>query len=118
MPAGRGGSRYSRVERVGRLLREVIAEEIERLFDVDEELGMVTVTDVVVKPDLRSAIVLLASASDAQRVALERARPQLQRAIASQVRLKRTPHLSFEADSVLASAEEIERVMRRIQPDG
>ncbi len=118
MSAGRGGGRYSRVDRVGKLLREVIAEEIERLTDVDGELGLLTVTDVVVKPDLRFAVVLVASADEAQLEALERARPHLQRSIATQVRLKRTPHLSFEADSVLASAEEIERVLKRIQPGG
>ena len=52
---------YPRALRVNQVLRQVVAEELERLADADE-LPMVTVTAVDVAPDMRTAVVYLATA--------------------------------------------------------
>ncbi len=46
---------YPRTLRVNQVLRQVLAEELERLADADE-LPMVTVTAVDVAPDMRTAV--------------------------------------------------------------
>ena len=47
---------YPRALRVNQVLRQVVAEELERLADADE-LPMVTVTSVETAPDMRTAVV-------------------------------------------------------------
>jgi ribosome-binding factor A len=110
--------RYPRSARVNEVLREVVAEEIERLGDTDERLSMLTVTAVESSPDLAKATVLLSSLGDEAGEALRGARVRIQSAIGSQVRLKRTPHLRFEADPAVARAERVEQIMRRIARHG
>ncbi|MHB8189667.1 MAG: ribosome-binding factor A [Ferrimicrobium sp.] len=109
----RGAKGYGRIARVREVFREVIAEEIERRRDMDDRLELLTVTEVVVRSDLRSAVVLFASLSDEALVALTQLRPALQRAIAQQMHIKRTPTLSFAQDAVLAQSEAVEEVLRR-----
>jgi ribosome-binding factor A len=109
---------FSRLERVNEVLREVLAEEIERLSDLDERLALVTVTAVRVEPDLRHATVLLAEAADEAALALGQYRVRLQQAIGRQVRLKRTPQLGFAPDPVLAQARRIEEVLHDLKARG
>jgi ribosome-binding factor A len=100
------------------VLREVIADELERLGDEDERLRLTTVTGVETEPDLRHATVFVDSLSEARRAGLDGHRVRLQAAIARQVRLKRTPRLSFEPDPAVASGERVDSVLRRLhQPD-
>ena len=54
MPSSRD---YPRALRVNEVLRQVVAEELERLADADERLRLVTVTSVDTGPDLRPATV-------------------------------------------------------------
>ena len=93
-----GGPRFPRTLRVNHLLQEVVAEEIERLGDDDPRLALVTVTGVKVDPDLRHATVWLSSLSEEASEALGEDRVRLQAAIGRQVRMKRTPQLTFAAD--------------------
>ena len=109
--------RYPRVNRVNEVLREVIAEELERLADADGRIGFLTVTAVVADPDLRHAKVLLASLNDEARIALQEQRVHLQATIGRQVRLKRTPQLSFEEDPAITSGNRIEDLLRTIPRD-
>src|ERR1700694_374478 len=112
--------RYPRAARLNELLREVVAEEIERLGDTDDRLALVTVTAVAVGPDLRSAVVFLSSLNESAAGALVEHRSRLQRAIGSQVRMKRTPRLEFEPDPGIASGQRVEEILREIharQPD-
>ncbi len=60
----RGVAPYPRSLRVNQVLRQVLAEELERLADADERLRLVTVTAVDTAPDLRHATVYLSSLSD------------------------------------------------------
>ena len=111
-------SRFPRTARVGEVLREVVAEELERLADGDDRLRLVTVTGVEVDPDLRHATVWLSSLSEDGRTALGEDRIRLQAAIARQVRLKHTPQLAFKADPAVASGQRIEDILRYLDRPG
>ena len=111
------GSRgYPRAARVNEVLRQVLADELERMEDVDEQLGMLTITAVECDPDLRHATVLLSSLSDSGAEALAAARVRLQAAISREVRLKRTPQLRFAADPAVAEGQKIEDILRGLTP--
>ncbi len=108
---------YPRTVRVNQILREVISEELVRISDVDERLGLLTVTGIDTSPDMRHAIVFFDSLSDEVVVALEERRAQLQSAVNAQTRLKRTPRLSFRADPAVASGSIVEELLRRRRDD-
>ena len=104
---------YPRTARVNELCREILADELERVDD--DRLVLVTITHVSVDPDLRHANVEFSSlgeAEDEAKEALEEHRERLQRAIASQARLKRTPELRFSLDSVISRGARIEELLR------
>jgi ribosome-binding factor A len=107
---------YPRALRVNQVLRQVVAEELERLVDADE-LPMVTVTSVEVAPDMRSAVVFLASLDEAIAGALEERRGHLQRLIGRQMTMKRTPRLSFRADPAIAAGSRVEELLRGLHGD-
>ena len=77
-----------------------------------------TVTAVSCEPDLRHATVLLASLPDTVREALGEVRPRLQAAIAHQVRMKRTPQLSFQVDPAVDHGELVEEYSASCAPAG
>jgi ribosome-binding factor A len=103
------------MDRVNEVLREVLADEIELVAGSDTRLELVTVTAVSCEPDLRHATVLLASLPEPARAALGDARPRLQAAVAHQVKLKRTPQLSFAPDPAVAHGERVEEILRAIR---
>jgi ribosome-binding factor A len=116
---GRQGThRYPRALRVNELLREVLAEELERLEDNDERLGLLTITAVESESDLRNARVLFSSLTEPAVEALAEHRARLQAAIGRQVRLKRTPQLSFAVDEGVRNGQRIEEVLRGLQAEG
>jgi ribosome-binding factor A len=113
--------RYPRTARVNQVLREVIADSIERLSDRDERLDLVTVTAVDCDPDLRRATVWLSSLSDEEAEALSDARVRLQAEVSRQIRMKRTPQLTFAPDPAVAHGQRVEEILRRLSggsPDG
>jgi ribosome-binding factor A len=107
------GPQYPRIARVNALLREVVAEELRRLGDLDIRLRMVTVTGVDTDRDLRHARVYVASLPETLAEALAEHRRQLQAAIGSQVRMRHTPTLDFVADPAVEAAERLESLLRR-----
>lgn len=111
--------RYPRTARVNELLREILAEEIERIDD--ERLGFFTVTAVEVDPGLEHAKVHwsdLHAADDVVLEVLEEHRTRLQQTVNRQTHLRRTPVLSFHADQVIRSASRIEEILRDLDlPD-
>ncbi len=111
-PSGARG--YARTARVNEVLREVLAEELERLEEFDDRLGMLTITAVQCDPDLRRAAVLLSSLSQEEEEALASVRVRLQSAVSHQVRLKRTPQLRFAADPAVAAGQRIEDILREL----
>lgn len=111
MTVRRRTATYPRALRVNQVLREVVAEELERLADADE-LPMVTVTAVDTAADMRTAVVYLASLDDETSVVLEEHRVHLQRLIGTQMTIKRTPRLSFRADPAIAAGSRVEELLR------
>ncbi len=111
----RGAAPYPRLLRVNQVLRQVVAEELERLADADERLRLVTVTSVDTAPDLRHATVFLSSLSEEAAAALDDRRVQVQRAVGRQVQLKRTPQLAFVQDPAVVAGGRVESVLRRIR---
>ena len=102
--------------KVNSTLREVIAEEVERLND--SRLEMVSITGVETSPNLRHAVVyidVLDADATAALAALERASHRLQSAIAGQVRMKYTPTLEFETDPGVAGVERIDAILRSLR---
>ena len=121
MPGRRNDSRaraaFPRTARVNQVLREVVADALERLADADERLRMATVTAVATTPDLRNATVFLSSLPPEMAESLDAHRTALQRTIGHEVRLKRTPQLAFAPDPAVASGERVEEILRRIGND-
>lgn len=111
---GGGARRFPRTARVNQVLREVLAEELELLAASEPRLELLTITAVLCEGDLRHATVLLASLSEDAKAALAEMRPKLQASISRQVRLKRTPQLTFEVDPAIAHGELVEEIIRSI----
>lgn len=120
--------RYERTARVNEVVREVVADELERLSD--PRLGFVTVTGVEVTPDLRGANVyysaLAPAGSDAEAAAeaaeetaaaLRAATPHLQAEINRQVRMKYTPHLVFREDPAIRTGERVDEILRQLHSE-
>lgn len=106
---------YPRTARLNTLVREIVAEELERIHD--ERLELVTLTSVVVDGDLSRAVVYYdhSRGEDADveiAEALGEHRKRLQGAVGRQTTFKRTPELRFETDGVLRDALRIEEVLR------
>ncbi len=109
-----------RVERVQRLAREVLGEEIGNLKD--PRIGFITITKVRMTPDLREAHVLISvlgspEDQDASMAGLKSATPHLRAELGRQIRLKYLPSLVFELDKASESAERIELLLRRIHQE-
>jgi ribosome-binding factor A len=99
-----------RMRRVNEAVREVLSARIAEGLS-DPRIGFVTVTSVETSPDLRHARVYVSVLGDeseraASLAGLESAHGLLQQAIASELRIKRTPTLQFVFD------ESIDRGMR------
>lgn len=108
-----------RMRRVNEALREVIASAIGAELS-DPRIGFVTVTSVETSPDLRSARVfvsVLGSEGEKEQTlaGLASSHGILQASIAREMRLKRTPTLSFRYDD---TPERGVRLQRLLEEDG
>ena len=105
--------RYPRTARLNELVREIVAEELERIDD--ERLGFLTITAVEVDPGIEHAKIHWSNLEVADEVVLEvleEHRPRLQQAVNRQTHMRRTPILSFHADVVARGATRIEEILR------
>jgi ribosome-binding factor A len=107
------------MRRVNELMREVIGDAIATELD-DPRIGFVTVTAVDTSPDLRTARVHVSVLGDDEAreetlAALRSSHGVLQATIARQMRIKRTPTLSFHYDD---SPERGMRISRLLDADG
>lgn len=108
---------YPRAARVNEVVRETLADELERMSD--PRLGFVTLTGVEVSPDIRYADVYYSVlGSPEERIessnALRSASPRLRAVLGKQVRLKFVPELRFREDPAIAQGQRIEEVIRSI----
>ena len=109
-----------RMRRVNESIREVLSEGVLELKD--PRLGFVTVTAVRTSPDLRHAKVFVSVLGSERKreqslEALEAAHGLLQGRIARQLRMKRTPTLSFEYDPTVAEGVRMSKLIDDLAPD-
>ncbi|HET7145872.1 MAG TPA: 30S ribosome-binding factor RbfA [Gaiellaceae bacterium] len=108
-----------RMRRVNESVRQVLAEALLELKD--PRIGLVTVTGVDTAPDLRHAVVFVSVlGSEKKRRAtlqgLEAAHGLLQLRLARQLRLKRTPQLTFEYDPSVERGVRMSRLIDELAP--
>jgi ribosome-binding factor A len=105
--------------RVAEEIRHVLAEIFQRAEFRDPTLvgERITVTEVRVSPDLKAATAFVRrlGRSDAAALlpALKRAAPFLRAEMAHGMRLRVVPRLSFQADTALDYAMEVDTLLRR-----
>lgn len=112
------GNRYPRTARVNELVREVLADQLERMSD--PRLGITTITGVEVTGDLRHATVYYTVlGNDEQHAktaeALEAAKKHLKAALSREVRMKYLPDLHFKVDPSIAAGARVEEILRQEQ---
>ena len=109
-----------RMRRVNESVRQVLAEALPELKD--PRIGLVTVTGVDTAPDLRHATVYVSVLGSARRrqaslQGLTAAHGLLQGRLARQLRLKRTPQLTFEYDPSVERGVRMTRLIDELAPD-
>jgi ribosome-binding factor A len=109
-----------RMRRVNESLRQVLAETVPELKD--PRIGLVTITGVVTTGDLRHATVYVSVLGNEKKRAatmrgLEAAHGVLQSRLARQLRMKRTPQLTFEYDPSVERGVRMSRLIDDLAPD-
>jgi ribosome-binding factor A len=109
------------MEKVQKLARQVLGEEIQNLKD--PRIGFATVTAVKITPDLRHARVWISvlgsdEEAEATMAGLTSARPHLRSELGRQMRLKYLPELAFELDTGAVEAQRLDEILSRIHADG
>jgi ribosome-binding factor A len=106
----------ARMRRVNEAIKEILGEAITTELK-DPRIGFVTVTEVDTNPDLRAARVyvsVLGSEEERERslAGLRSSHGFLQGKIASAMRMKRTPTLTFEYDESAERGDRISRLLK------
>src|SRR4029078_1614548 len=109
------------MRRVNERVRVVVSAALVDLKD--PRIGMVTVTGVTVSRDLREGKVYVAVLGNerkqrATREGLESAHAYLQGCVARELRLRRTPHLSFEYDPSVERGIRMTKLIDELTPGG
>ncbi len=104
-----------RMRRVDEAVREVLSDAVTTDLK-DPRVGFVTVTAVETSPDLRHARVYVSvlgtdDEREASLAGLRSAHGFLQARVASELRLKHTPQLSFEEDDTARRAARLEEIL-------
>lgn len=110
--------RFPRTSRVNELLREILADELERLDDTRFEL--VAISGVEVDRGLEHAVVYIDSLGGVEEddravAALEVVRARLQSAVGRQARLRNTPRLEFRVDHGIRAGERVDEILRGLR---
>jgi ribosome-binding factor A len=107
------------MRRVNEALREVLSEGIGGLKD--PRIGFVTVTGVETSPDLRQARVYVSVLGSEKKrretlAGLQSSHGVLQTRINRELRLKRTPQLTFEYDQTVERGVRLSRLIDELAP--
>ncbi len=108
-----------RLQRVRELLKRAIGEAIRQELPVNEA-GVITVNDVDVAGDLKTAVVfisILGNADQQKRGAalLEQHRPRIQDLMARSVVLKYTPKLRFALDDSVVRGNKVLQIIEELE---
>jgi len=113
--------RYKRSERVGDLLREVIADIFMHKIK-DPRIGFVTVTGVEVSDDLHRAKVFLSIYKEEEREemlkVIEMAKGFIRRELGKRISLRFIPELFFKLDKSIEYGTRIDRILEEIHDGG
>jgi ribosome-binding factor A len=109
-----------RMRRVNESVRQVLSEAVGGLKD--PRIGFVTITAVETSPDLRHARVFVSVlGAERKRVqtlaGLQAAHSVLQAQLARELRLRRTPQLTFEYDPSVERGVRISQLIDELAPD-
>jgi ribosome-binding factor A len=109
-----------RMRRVNAAVREVLSEAVGELKD--PRIGFVTITGVDTSTDLRQAVVFVSVlGSERKREqtidGLQAAHGILQSRIARELRMKRTPQLTFEYDPSVERGVRMTKLIDELAPD-
>lgn len=123
MARGRNPKPFQRTDRIGELVREIVASELERIGD--ERTELVTVTAVKVDRSLdRADVYYSALSAEAEgrteevAEALDEVRWPIQQVVNREVRARRTPQIRFHPDDVLSEALRIDELLAGITDGG
>src|SRR5580704_18035224 len=110
-----------RHERVRELLRRAIGEAIRREFHVND-VGLITVNDIDVGGDLKSAVVfisVLGNAGQQKRAlqVLDENRTRIQGLVARSVVLKYTPTLKFLVDDSIVRGNRVLQIIDELEKE-
>ena len=110
----------ARMRRVNESLRQVLSEGLLELKD--PRIGFVTVTGVETSPDLRQATVFVSvlggeKKRNASMTGLDAAHGVLQSIISRELRMKRTPTLTFQSDHAVEHGVRMSRLIDELAPD-
>ena len=109
-----------RMRRVNESVRQVLSEALLELKD--PRIGFVTVTAVETSPDLRQARVFVSVLGSVRKRrdtlrGLEAAHGVLQARLAHELRMKRTPQLTFEYDPSVERGVRMTQLIDELAPD-
>lgn len=115
-----------RVYQVAERIKELVAEHL--LHTADPRFSLVTITSVMVSPDLRSSKVywvvsFLSDTDRSERIAevheaFEAAQGHFRRILAKRLGVRFVPDIRFYYDDTLDTAEHVERLMERVKSSG
>ncbi len=112
---------FERVDRLGELLREILADELTRIGD--DRLAFVTITGVEVDRDLAFADVYFSTVDldhDIEAATAEilgRYRRRLQSEVGRQAHVRRVPSLRFHPDEGMHAGARVEEILRALRDE-
>lgn len=106
-----------RVFKVAEKIRALLSAELHRVSD--PRVSLVTITSVVVSPDLRQAKVYWTVSGGQERIGeveglLEDLRSPLRRSVGAELGTRFVPELKFFYDETLDTMEQVERLFQKI----
>ena len=108
------------MRRVNEAVREVVSETVGELKD--PRIGFVTVTGVETSTDLRQAKIFVSVLGNERKrektlLGLRSAHGVLQLRLATELRMKRTPQLTFEYDPTVAEGVRMSQLIDELAPN-
>jgi ribosome-binding factor A len=109
-----------RMRRVNESVRAVVADAVAELQD--PRIGLVTITGVSVTPDLQEGTVYVSVLGNEKKrraslAGLASAHGVVQARLARELRLKRTPHLTFEYDPSVEHGVRMTKLIDELAPE-
>jgi len=109
-----------RILRVREQLQRVISQIVQSLKD--PRIGFLTITDVIISPDLRQARVYYSVLGDLEArndtsLVLEHALPYIRREVGLRIDLRRVPELEFVYDQTSEHAQKVYKILHYIEKE-